>query len=370
MKIEPFELERLQSKWEHQVKYNISESGVHPLLVKDLLCEGGMEELVSLRLGYAQTNGPAPLRDRISLLYPGADIENILVTSGSAEANFLATWSALDAGDDLVYMVPNYVQIYGLADAFGATVKPFHLREDLAWAPSLDQLKKLVTSRTKMIAVCNPNNPTGAVLTEDAMTEIVCLAKEVGAWILSDEVYRGAELDRKRTPTFWGRYDKVIVISGLSKAFGLPGLRIGWIVGPKDFVESAWGYHDYSTITASTISFHLAYLALEPEMREKILNRSQDVVNENLHLLREWIGEHGDLFRLVPPKAGAMAFLHYNLPVNSTELVTRLFQEKSVLVVPGDVFGLDHYIRIGYGVDKECLLPALNLISELVSELR
>ena len=370
MRIEPFELERLQSKWEHRVKYNISESGVHPLSVKDLLRERDAEELVSLCLGYAQTNGPEPLRERISLLYPGAGIENILVTNGSAEANFIATWSTLDTGDELVYMLPNYMQISGIANAFGASVKPFHLREDLAWAPDLDQLKKLVTPRTKMIAVCNPNNPTGAVLSEDMMIEIINLASKVKAWILSDEVYRGAELDGKRTPTFWGRYDKVLVIGGLSKAFGLPGLRIGWIVGPTDFAEAAWAYHDYCTITASTISFYLAHLALEPDMREKILSRGRGVVNENLRLLQEWISKHDNLFSLVPPKAGAMAFAHYNLPVNSTELATRLHQEKSVLVVPGDVFGQDHYLRIGYGAKKECLLPALDLIGEVVRELR
>ena len=188
MFIERFELERIQSEWEHRVKYNLAESGVHPLHVRDLLGEDGIDEIMDMPLGYAQTNGPEPLRERISLLYPGSEIDNILVTNGTAEANFISTWSALDKGDEMVCMLPNYMQIYGIARALGAVVKPMSLKEDLGWAPDLDQLAQLVFSRTKMIAVCNPNNLTGAVLSEEAMERIVHLARQADAWILADEV--------------------------------------------------------------------------------------------------------------------------------------------------------------------------------------
>ena len=370
MIIERFELERIQSEWEHRVKYNLSESGVHPLCVSDLLGEGGIEELRDMRLGYAQTNGPEPLRERISLLYPGAEIDNILVTNGTAEANFISTWSLLEAGDEMVCMLPNYMQVYGLARAFGVEVKPLSLREELNWAPDLDQLTQIVSPRTKMIAVCNPNNPTGAVLSEEAMERIIRVAEQADAWILADEIYRGAELDRQRTPTFWGHYDKVLAVAGLSKAYGLPGLRIGWVVGPKTFAEQAWAYHDYTTITASTLSYHLAYLALEPAMRERILNRSQDLLNENLDIMKAWVSKHDDLLRLIPPRAGAMAFVHYDLAVNSSELSVKLYQEKSVLTVPGDCYNMDHYLRLGYGEETEKLIAALELISETLEELR
>ena len=369
MFIERFELERIQSKWEHQVKYNLSESGVHPLYVRDLLGQEGIEELSDIQLGYAQTNGPELLRERISLLYPGAEIDNILVTNGTAEANFISTWRLLEAGDEMVCMLPNYMQVYGLARAFGAEVKPLYLREELNWAPDLDQLAQIVSPRTKIIAICNPNNPTGAVLSEEAMERIVRAAEQVGAWILADEVYRGAELDRKRTPTFWGRYDKVLAVGGLSKAFGLPGLRIGWIVGPTTFAEQAWGYHDYTTIAASTLSYHLAYLALEPTMRERILNRNQNVLNENLEIMKSWVAKHDNLLRLVPPHAGAMAFVHYDLPINSRELSVKLYREKSVLTVPGDCYNMDHYLRLGYGGEREKLGASLSLISETLGEI-
>jgi len=370
MRIEQFDLERLQSEWEHRVKYNLSESGVHPLYVRDLLEESGMDELLNMRLGYAQTNGPEPLRERICHLYPGAEIDHILVTNGTAEANFISTWNLLEAGDEMICMLPNYMQIYGIARALGATVKPLNLREDLRWAPDLGQLARTISPRTKLIAICNPNNPTGAVLSEEAMDEIVRLAEQVDAWVLADEVYRGAELDRQRTPTFWGRYEKVLAIAGLSKAFGLPGLRIGWVVGPKTFVKQAWAYHDYTTIAAGSINYHLAYLALEPERRERILNRSQDVLNENLCILQAWIAEHGDLLHLVPPRAGAMAFVRYNLSVNSTELSAKLHRDKSVLTIPGDCYNMDHFLRLGYGEEKDKLIAALELIGETLEELR
>lgn len=127
-------------------------------------------------------------------------------------------------------MLPKYMQIWGIARSFGVKVNLFHLREELNWGPDIDELKSLISPNTKMIAVCNPNNPTGAVLNEK---EIIRLARVANAWIYSNEVYRGAELDGEEIPTFLGLYDKVIASCGLSKAYALPGLRIGWLVGPK-----------------------------------------------------------------------------------------------------------------------------------------
>jgi aspartate/methionine/tyrosine aminotransferase len=369
MKINPFKLERIQSEWEHKVKYNLSESGVHAVSIKDLLSKEELRVLPDLNLGYSETNGTEELRDRISLFYRGANHDNILITNGSAEANFISIWSLIEPGDELVYMLPNYMQIHGIAEAFGAALKTFSLREDLNWAPDIDELKRLVTSRTKMIAVCNPNNPTGSVLSVSMMDQIVGLASKVGAWILADEIYQGAELEGPRTPTFWGRYDKVLAVAGLSKAYGIPGLRIGWIAGPKDFIASAWTYHDYSTITVGTISDFLARKALEPKLRDWLLDRNKGVLREQLKLLNAWIAKNSKILKMVQPRAGAMAYLHYDLPVNSTEFALRLIREKSVLIVPGDCFGMDSFIRIGYGAEKSRLLTGLALIKETVEEI-
>lgn len=369
MKIEIFEMERAQSLWENRVKYNLTESGVHPYTLEEFLRSDEIEKLLSIRLAYGQTNGSEELREAISRLYPGTDLDNILVTNGSAEANFITIWQNFEPEDELILMLPNYMQIWGLARSFGIKVSPFHLREELKWGPDLDELKRLISPRTKMIAVCNPNNPTGAVLSDSEMKEIARLAQEADAWIYSDEVYQGAELDAEETPTFWGLYDKVMVSCGLSKAYALPGLRIGWMVGPKKKIEEAWAYHDYTTISSGVLSNWVASLVLEPERRKKALNRNRKILNENLAVFEEWIKKHKPLFELIPPRAGGVAFPRYNMKINSTELADKLLKEKSVFVVAGDFFGMDHYIRIGIGTEKDYFKAGLSLIDETLEEI-
>ena len=367
MKIETFELERVQSLWENRVKYNLTESGIHPYTLNELLGHNEIEKLLSLKLGYGQTNGSPELREAISGLYPGTDLDNVLVTSGSAEANFIAIWTYLEPGDELVLMLPNYMQIWGVARSFGIKVKPFHLREELNWGPDLEELKKQLSPKTKMIAVCNPNNPTGAVLSEKEMKEIVRLAAEVNAWIYSDEVYRGAELEGKETQTFLGMHDKVIICAGLSKSYALPGLRVGWLVGPKDMVEKAWASHDYTTISPGILGDRVATLVLQPDMRKKVLSRNRKILNENLALLEAFVKKHKILFKLIPPRAGAVAFPGYTMKINSTELMMRLIKEKSVFIVAGDCFLLDRYLRIGYGGENSHFRAALSLIDEALN---
>ncbi len=370
MKIETFEMERLQSLYENVVDCNLTESGVHPFTLAELLDEQQIKELLDVRLGYGQTDGAVELRGAISRLYQGANRANVLVTNGSAEANLISTWSMLEPGDELVLMLPNYMQIWGLARSFGITVKPFYLKEELDWAPDMEEVKRLVSSKTKMIALCNPNNPTGAVLSRRDMKAIVDLARKVDAWIYSDEVYRGAELDGKETGSFYGLYDKTAVTGGLSKAYGLPGLRLGWLVGPEEFIAKAWSYRDYTTISTGILSQKIAGLVLQPGLREKVLERSRRMLRENVRLLQDWVKRHDGLFSFIPPRAGAIAFLHYYFDVNSRQLATRLREEKGVFVVDGDCFGMDRYLRIGIGSKKEYLRTGLQLIHESLQEIR
>ena len=180
-----------------------------------------------------------------------------------------------------------------------------------------------------------------------------------GSWILSDEIYRGAERDGRETPTIWGRSDRAIVTSGLSKAYGLPGLRIGWIVGPPALVASLWSYHDYTTIAPGALSDALARRALEPARRARILARTRAILNRNFPIIAGWLDAHGDLFTYAPPDAGAIVYVRYHHAINSTELVTRLREEKSVLIVPGDHFGMDQYLRLGFGDDETYLRDGL-----------
>ncbi len=369
MKIETFELERFQSLWENTVKYNLTDSGVHPFSINELLNKDEIEKLLSLTIGYGQTNGSIELRDTISKLYHEADIDNILVTNGTAEANFISMWTMIEPGDEILIMLPNYLQIWGIVRSFGAKVKPYHLKEEHDWKPDFDEINQLVSSKTKMIVICNPNNPTGAVLSDEDMKEFINIAEKNDTWIFTDEIYRGSELNGKETESFWNSYDKVIVTCGLAKSYALQGLRIGWMTGPKKIIEKGWAYHDYTTIASNIISNYIAALALKPELRQKILNRNRSWLNENLAYLTDWLKSHKDLFKLTPPKAGGMAFIHYNMNINSTDLANKLREEKSVLIVPGDQFGMDHFIRLGIGTEKECFLSGLDLMEETLKEI-
>lgn len=367
MKIEKFELERFQSLWENRVSFNLTESGVHPYRLKELLSEQEIESLIDMRIGYGQTNGSIPLRETISRLYPGTGIENILVTNGSAEANFIAMWSLLEPQDEILFMIPNYMQIWGIIRSFGSRIKPYHLKEELNWKPDLEEIQAQITAKTKMIIICNPNNPTGAVLSEKEMKQIITIAETNHIWIYADEVYRGAELDGNECPSFLNlvnSYDKVIVTGGLSKAYALPGLRIGWLAGPADIIEKAWSHRDYTTIAPGILSDHIAGLVLQPITRRKILQRSRELIKNNLGILIKWIEQHQGLFFLIPPKAGAMAFIRYSLNINSTQLAEKLREDKSILIIPGDFFGMDGYIRLGIGSEKEYFLSCLALIED------
>jgi len=369
---QPFDMERMMSKWENVVTYNLSESGVHPTTVRALVDDPAViEELLTTELNYPQTNGIIELREHIAALYPGATPDNILVTVGCAEANFITVQTILAPGDEMAMMLPNYMQIWGIAHNSGIQLSPFHLREERGWAPDLDELNDAVSEKTKLIAVCNPNNPTGYVLTEAEMDGIVAAAARVGAWILADEVYSGTErLTDTRTPSFWGRYDKVLAMNSLSKAYGLPGLRIGWVVAPADTIDEIWARHEYTAIDATMLSNKLAAIALSPQVRPRLVQRARDYIRRGFPILDGWLESHEGTFSLIPPRAAAIAFARYHLDANSTEMMERLVHEKSVLIVPGDHFGLDHHLRISFGLPPDYLRAALDRIHELIVELQ
>ena len=371
MKLEQFEMERMQSTWENMVAYNLSESGVHPVAIADLIPSAeDRERLLGTELGYSQSNGTPELRDSIARLYEGASAENITVTTGTAEANFIVSWMMTEPGDEIIMMTPNYMQLWGLFKSFGAELKPLPLVEGSGWQTDLDQLESAISAKTKLIAVCNPNNPTGAILSAEEMDRIVAAAERVGAWILADEVYRGAELNGEMTDSFWGRSEKVIVTSGLSKAYGLPGLRIGWIATAPELAARAWAYHDYTTIGPGPASDFLATVALRPDNRKRLLERTRNILNNNYPILREWVDRQGGTFSLIEPRAGAIAYLRYNLDIDSVELVERLRQEQSVLIVPGGHFFMGNYLRIGFGNEPENLRQGLERIEGFLATLK
>jgi len=367
----PFRMERWQSTYEHRVRFNLSESGVHPLTPGELAELAGRDvDLSRVRLGYGQSNGSDELRARIADLYPGATDRSILVTTGGAEANFVAAWELLEPGTPAAVLVPNYMQVPGLLRSFRAPVRTVPLREEEGWQPDPDEVERAFADGARFLLVTHPNNPTGAALTAEAIEAIVEAAERHGAWILADEVYQGAEASGETTPSFWGRSPRVLVTNSLSKAYGLPGLRLGWLVGPEERIAGLWGRTDYTTIAPGSLSDALARIALEPGTRARILDRTRGIVRRNRGVLADWVERRGELFTYRPPDAGAICYLRYRAPVSSTELAETLRREQDVLVVPGDHFEMDRYLRIGFGPPEEELRAALERVGEAFDEIR
>ena len=360
MPIETFAMERMQSTWENIVDYDMSESGVRPLTLRELVEMGlDLEAFMDQPLGYSQSNGTIELRERIAAIYPGAGVECIEVTNGTSEANYLIALSLLRSGDGVAMEVPNYMQLPGVSRSLGADVTSFRLRLETGWEPDWDEFERAVTAKTRLLYLSNPNNPTGSILSAEAMTRIVNRCERTGTMIVADEVYLGAEIDRERTASFWGMSDRVIVTSGLSKAYGIPGVRVGWIVGPREVVAACWAQHDYLTIGPNKLSDRVARVAVEPQNRERCYGRTRAILRHNLPIAREWIAGFGDRLSWREPQAGAIALVKYEGVEPSVALAERIRVNQSTLVVPGSHVGLEGYLRIWLGGREEFLREGL-----------
>jgi aspartate/methionine/tyrosine aminotransferase len=363
VKIEPFEMERMQSTWENLVEMDLSESGVRPVSLRELAEMGlDLDSILDMPLGYSQSNGTIPLRENLALLYPGATPDHIEVTNGTSEANYLLALALLREGDEVALEVPNYMQFGGVPQSCGARVRTFSLRIDSDWEPDWEKFESAVNQKTRLVYLSNPNNPTGSVLSPEAMRRIVARCEAVGAWLLADEVYLGAEIHCPRTPSFWGMSERVIVTSGLSKAYGIPGVRIGWIVGPRDVVAQCWSQHDYITIGPNKISDAVARVAVQPENREKLYARTRAILQHNLPMMRQWVESFGGFLNFREPKAGALCLVRYRSDTPSYPLCERIRVNQSVLIVPGVHLGLEGFLRLWLGGKPEFLTEGLRRI--------
>ena len=365
MAIETFAMERMQSTWENLVDYDMSESGVRPLTLRELVEMGfDLDAFLDQPLGYSQSNGTLELRERIAALYPGASVEQIEVTNGTSEANYLIALSQLSPGDVVAMEVPNYMQMPGVARSLGATVRTFALRQASGWEPDWDEFERAVTPQTRLLYLSNPNNPTGSILSPASMQRIVERCERTGTWILADEVYLGAEIDGPRTPSFWGMSDRVVVTSGLSKAYGIPGVRIGWIVGPRELVAECWSQHDYITIGPNKLSDRVARVAVENANRERCYARTGTILRHNLPIAREWIAGFDGRLTWREPQAGAIALVQFDSESPSLDVAERVRTNQSTLIVPGTHVGLEGYLRIWLGGREEFLREGLRRIGE------
>jgi aspartate/methionine/tyrosine aminotransferase len=367
MFIEPFQVEIWMNEWETRCTHNLAETCVASITVETLLEMGGYDssalaELLSMKLTYGDIEGSVRLRSAIAALYDELPIERITITHGTIAANMLVHKTMLGRGDQVVSVVPTYQQHYSIPASLGAEVRLLKLQEHDGFLPDLERLKTLVTRETKLIALTNPNNPTGALIERPMLEEIVDIADSVGAAVLCDEVYRGtAQTGDGSSTSIIDLYPRGISTASTSKAFSLAGLRVGWIAAPADITEQIAIHRDYDTISVGMINDHFASIALENA--DKLLTRSQTITRENLATLEAWI-EGEPSISWVKPRAGTTAMIKLDVPMTSREFCIDLLQATGVMLTPGDAFDMEGYARLSFANEPSVLAAGLNLLSD------
>ena len=371
MLIETFALERWMTRWELDVDYDIAESGILPLSLDELFGLVGKDiaaeidrEIHRMPLGYSEARGTRALRSVLAATYARADPDDILVTTGAIEANFLLFHSLLQSGDHVIAVSPAYQQLHSVPRSIGADLSLWDVRTDNGFAYDLNRLEALLRPDTKMIVLNSPHNPTGAMLTEGQLRDVVDLAERSNAWILSDEAYRWLEHPGgERLPApLHDLSERAISVGTLSKPFGLPGLRVGWFAANAEVARAAWGLRDYVSLSPSGLSDALARMVIDH--RDKILPRNDRIIMENISTARAWFAEHADLVTWSEPRAGLLAMMRYTLPIDSATLADGLARDARVMLAPGSTFGLEHHLRIGVGQRPEVFAEGLRRTAE------
>ena len=371
MKIKPFAVEEWMNAWEVGAKYNIAETCVDSISMNDLFELTGedktefLNRLCARRLSYGDIEGLPEFRKGVCGLYKTLNIENIVPTHGASGANHHVFYSLISPGDRVVSIMPTYQQLYSIPESYGADVQILYLSKENNYLPDLEKLRRLVTPKTKMICINNPNNPTGALMSEQMLREIVEIARSADAWILCDEVYRHLSQEDGWCPSIVDLYEKGISVSSMSKVFSLAGLRLGWIAThDMNVVKSCLSHRDYNLVSCGVFDEMLAAAALKH--RDKLLERSRKIVRDNLQILDDWVGSEPHV-SYVKPKAGTTALVYYDLDISSYEFCEEMYKKTGAFVTPGDCFEVPHSMRIGYAYGKQDLIDGLKAISEYIA---
>lgn len=371
MKIKPFAVEEWMNAWEVGAKYNIAETCVDSISMNELFELTGedktefLNRLCARRLSYGDIEGLPEFRKGVCGLYKTLNIENIVPTHGASGANHHVFYSLISPGDRVVSIMPTYQQLYSIPESYGADVQILHLSKENNYLPDLEKLRRLVTPKTKMICINNPNNPTGALMSEQMLREIVEIARSADAWILCDEVYRHLSQEDGWCPSIVDLYEKGISVSSMSKVFSLAGLRLGWIAThDMSVVKSCLSHRDYNLVSCGVFDEMLAAAALKHS--DKLLERSRKIVRENLQILDDWVSSEPHV-SYVKPQAGTTALVYYDLDISSYEFCEEMYKKTGAFVTPGDCFEVPHSMRIGYAYGKQDLIDGLKAISEYIA---
>lgn len=374
MKIKTFKVEQWMNEYENDAVYNLGETCIDSLTIGELLTLCGKEPdsylraLQDVRLTYSHIYGSPEYLEGIASLYQDAKPENVIPTHGAVGGNNMVITTLIEPTDNMISVMPTYQQHYSIPESIGAEVRILQLRPENDFLPDLEELRGLVDENTRMITVNNPDNPTGSWIPKDVMTEIVKIAESVGAYILSDEVYRGISEDGSYMHSVVDLYDRGISVGSMSKIYSLAGLRMGWIVTKdRNVVEQIRERRDYDTISCGVIDDMLASLALAN--KDKIEARNRKILLKNRRILDDWVNETEGVHYL-KPTAGTTALVYYDLDIPSYELCVRLINEKGLLFTPGSCFELEGCVRIGYAFDSQKLRAGLEQFTVFLKENR
>jgi aspartate/methionine/tyrosine aminotransferase len=370
MHIREFGVERWMYRYENDCELNLAETCVEPLSVGELLKLAGMTqdallgEILPVKLDYGVIDGTERLRSNIAALHERQRVANVLVTHGAISANALLYETLIEAGDHVISVSPTYQQHYSIPESYGAKVDILRLREENSFLPDLDELRRMIKSSTRLIAINNPNNPTGSLMDRDFLTEVARIAESCGAYLLCDEVYRGTDqLGDGFTASIADIYDKGLSTGSMSKTWSLAGLRLGWIVAPTDVIERVQIHRDYNTISVGVLNDLLASIALEN--RASLLERNHRILRGNLALLDNWISKEPGL-SYVKPKSGTTAWVRIPTDSTSHEFCVALLEKTGVMFTPGSALDGEGYVRIGYANNPDILASGLARTSEFL----
>lgn len=372
MHIAPFAVEQWMNDHETTARWNIAETCVDSLRLDDLLSLSGdgdavVRALRATRLSYGDISGSPALRAAIAGLYgPAVGADHVLTASGAIGANFLLHFALVEPGDTVICVKPTYQQLYAVPEALGAQVRVLGLRRENGYLPDPDELRTLIDDRTRLIVLNNPNNPTGALMDEALLREIVDVARSCGAYVHCDEVYRGLEHEPgTRAPSIADLYERGVSTGSMSKTYALAGLRTGWIAGPQDVIARCLARRDYTTISCGVLDDALARLALASPA---VLERSLALVRGNLAIVDAWLATEPRLSHL-RPRAGTTTLVRYDCALPSMELCQRMFEHNGAFVVPGAAFDEEQSFRLGYACAAEVLSDGLAAVSAFLRTL-
>ena len=358
-----FALERYFSQWEFTARYHMTASDIQSMTVAELLTLATDRDRSAFEngwLGYTETYGHPELREEIAKTYDTAEPEDILCLAGAEEGVYIAMRVLLEREDHAIVVVPNY-QAAETIPLDICEVSGVPLNENDNWSLDIDQVRDAVRPNTRLVSINFPNNPTGAVLDRACFNDLVELCREKGIYLFSDEVYRLVERDENiRLPQVADVYERGLSLNVMSKAYGFPGLRIGWIMTKdRELLKRMEGYKHYLSICNSAPSERLAIIALKA--REHILARNRHLVNSNAEKLTQFFNEFGALFEWTRPDGGCVGFPKYTGPKDTNQFCEDLVNETGILLLPPKIYTSEllntprDRFRIGFGregIDK------------------